>query len=195
MNYKVEDDFDFYSELNNTYCKKEDHDVALCMISHELLTHNSVTLPCKHSFNYMPLYTELCIVVDNENTKYRTYINCPYCRSKFDKLIPYIPLPTVKKIYGVNFPTSLTMPAPKCSFIIKNGKYKGNACGHSGTEFENGIWCEKHVLYNINSVWTPEKEQLSKTKSVAELKTMLKDKGLSVGGVKKELVNRLFSAH
>ena len=40
--------------------------------------------------------------------------------------------------------------------------------------------------------WTAAMDQLSKEKSVIELKQMLREKGLKVGGVKKDLVKRLF---
>ena len=189
MNYILEDNFDFFSKLNDPLEEKPPEDISMCMISHEPLSYNSITLTCNHSFNYVPLYNELCFYNNKE------YINCPYCRCKANKLIPFIPLPGITKIYGVNYPTKMSMPAPKCSFIIKNGIHKGLTCDHNGIEYENGVFCDKHMKYNINSAWTPEKQQLLKSKSVPELKTMLKEKGLSVSGVKKELVNRLFSAN
>jgi hypothetical protein len=190
MNYIVEDDFDFFKELNKH--KSENilapvEDISRCLISHDPLTVNSITLSCKHTFNYIPLYNELCL----HNNK--QHIICPYCRSKADKLIPYIPLPDVTKIYGVNYPPKLSMPAPKCSFIITMGIYKGLSCAHNGIEYYHGIFCNKHIKLNTATLWTPEKEQLFKTKSVLELKEMLKIKGLKVGGLKKDLVNRLFT--
>ena len=190
MNYIVEDDFDFFNELNQNKPESiltPDESVSRCMISHEPLIVNAITLSCKHSFNYMPLYNELCL----HNNK--QHIICPYCRSKADKLIPFIPLPGVTKIYGVNYPTKLSMPAPKCAFILTSGIYKGLFCEHNGIEYDNGIFCSKHIKLNTPSLWTPEKEQLFKSKSVLELKEMLKIKGLRVGGLKKDLVNRLFT--
>jgi hypothetical protein len=41
-------------------------------------------------------------------------------------------------------------------------------------------------------VWTTEMNDFSKTKTVVELRKMLREKGLKVGGSKKELVLRLF---
>jgi hypothetical protein len=184
MNYIVEDDFDFYGELQEK--TDEVTDLAVCMISHETLTYNSVTLSCKHPFNYLPLYNELCL----HNNK--IFIICPYCRKKADKLIPFIPLPTVGKIYGVNYPVKMCMPAPKCTFLIEKGSYKGLMCEHTGMEYEYGNFCPKHVKYNVNTEWTPEKAALFKSKSVPQLKELLRIKGLKVGGVKKELVHRLF---
>jgi hypothetical protein len=189
MNYILEDDFDFYGALNDPTTMAQTQDSsAICMVSHEPLTYNAITLECKHSFNYIPLYHELCLHNNKE------YINCPYCRTKSNKLIPYIPLPGVTKIYGVNCPTKMCMPVPKCTFLIKTGMCKGLACEHNGVEYAHGIFCDKHLNYCVDEVWSPEKAALFKEKSVAELKEMLKLKGLKVGGVKKELVNRLFAA-
>jgi len=189
MNYKIDEDFDFYSELNK---KETDEDVnKKCMISHMPLTFNSVTLSCGHTYNYLPLYNEY-------NTKHTSGINnlkCPYCRTINDKLMPYIPLPNVKKIYGINHPSRFCMDAPKCKYKLKNGKNKGNACEKNGIENENGIFCEKHRekkhIEEKSMIWTQEKDKLFKMKSVNELKQMLKEKGLKTSGLKKDLVNRL----
>ena len=58
MNYIIEDNFDFYNALK---AEEPAESVAVCMISHEPLTYNAITLSCKHSFNYIPLYNELCL--------------------------------------------------------------------------------------------------------------------------------------
>ena len=188
MNYIVEDNFDFFSELKDL-SKNPNVEIMpsekICMISHEPLTYNAITLACKHSFNYMPIYNELCL----HNIKNCIY--CPYCRIKTDKLLPFIPLPGVTKIIGVNYPIKLSMPANKCAFVNKNGVN----CPNNGIEYEYGIHCNKHkITKKIEDDWSPEKEKFSKTKSVIELKTMLRSKGLKVSGTKKELVNRWFAS-
>jgi hypothetical protein len=208
MNYIIEDGFDFFKELNGSgngigdcevNCKvSDDHtgDQNKCMISHLPLIYNSITLPCSHTFNYLPLYTELGLHNNKKN------ISCPYCREVSDKLIPFIPLPTVKKIVGVNYPTDKCMPAPECTVIIKLGSKKGLKCGRRGIAAHNGIFCIKHQLKEQakeheqlkevkEDVWSAEMDNLSKAKSVVELKEMLKDKGLKISGVKKDLVKRL----
>jgi hypothetical protein len=181
MNYIIEDDFDFYSALKAETTVNTP--TSVCMISHEPLTYNAITLSCNHSFNYLPLFNELCLY-NNKSS-----IHCPYCRTKSDKLIPYIPLPNVTKIYGVNSPSKWCMPTPKCAFIVKTGL----ACEHNGIEYANGIFCDKHFKCTMDSVWTEEKALLLKTKSVVELRKMLREKGLKVCGIKKELVNRLYA--
>ena len=54
INYITDNDcnFDFYSELNNV---NDNEKSLICLISHQPLTYNSVTLPCKHSFNYLSI--------------------------------------------------------------------------------------------------------------------------------------------
>ena len=186
MNYIIEDNFDFFKELNETTTMNliEEHK---CMISHLPLTYNPITLPCKHSFNYLPLYTELCLHNNKQN------ISCPYCREISNKLIPFIPLPNVKKIVGVNSPEKKCLPAPKCEFKLKTG----STCERNGLESKEGIFCTKHHAKNHVNIqednWTKEMEELSKNKSVIELKGILRSKGLKVGGVKKDLVKRLFT--
>jgi hypothetical protein len=185
MNYIVEDDFDFFSELKaeTKTVATEDGNSLICMISHEPLTYNAITLSCKHSFNYLPLFKELSLYNNSKS------IFCPYCRTKADKLIPYIPLPTVTKINGVNSPSKYCMPGPKCAFLIK----KQAKCNHSGVEYAHGTFCEKHINPIVEDVWSQEKQIMFKSKNVPELKELLRAKGLKVGGLKKELINRLFA--
>jgi len=218
MNYIIEDNYDFFKELNNTLAN-DANTVNKCMISHLPLVYNSVTLPCKHSFNYMPLYTELRLHNNNKN------ITCPYCREVSNKLIPFIPLPTVKKVFGVNYPADKCLPAPECSFLLKMGSRKGSKCGRVGVINGEGVFCMSHQHHisaagtsasaagtsaagtsasaagtsaagtsesDNKEIWTPAMDQLSKEKSVPELKQMLREKGLKVGGLKKELIKRLF---
>jgi len=84
------------------------------------------------------------------------------------------------------------MPAPKCTVILANGARKGLACGRDGITNDEGTFCEKHIhTNNKEEVWTEGMAKLMKDKSVIELKQMLKDRGLKVGGVKRALVKRL----
>jgi len=194
INYITDSNFDFYSELNEL---NEKDNSLICLISHEPLTYNSVTLPCNHSFNYLPIYNELCLNINNFNkgSYHKKHIICPYCRTKSEKLLPYIPLPSINKINGVNSPEILCLPSPKCSYLVKTGIKQGMLCNKLCIESEYGNFCIKHIKHNKDNLiteWSTDKEKMFKTKSVAELKTMLKEKGLKISGVKKDLVNRLF---
>jgi len=192
MNYKLEEEFDFYSELNKEDDNIIDDNVKKCMISHMPLTYNSITLSCGHTFNYMPLYNDLSLKNFTSDI-----VKCPYCRCRPDKLMFYLPLPNVKKIYGINFPSSSCMPYPKCNYKLKLGINKGLFCNKNGIEDENGVLCKKHTQLNIsckpekNIIWTPEKEKIFTTMSVNDIKVILKERGLKLNGLKKDLVNRL----
>lgn len=191
MNYNIEDDFDFYKELNMSKTNKIENEKKekICMISHDKLTYNSITLPCNHSFNYLPLYNELI-----ESQKKNKTICCPYCRKVCNKLIPYIPLKSVQKIYGLNSPENQCLPSPKCCKIISCGIKKGSTCDSNGIEYAEGTFCKKHIPEIIKNVeWTEAMELMFKSKTMAELKILLSELGLIVGGVKKDLVIRLFT--
>ena len=119
MNYEIEDNVDFYKLLNmDSNENNMNFDLSnnnLCLITYEHLTENSISLPCNHNFNFLPLYNE----VYNQkkmNNKYldiaRLKINqimCPYCRNISNNLLPYIPYKNVKIIRGVNSPEKFCM--------------------------------------------------------------------------------------
>ena len=194
----MEDDFDFYGSLKNAIMENAITENAIlhsagddgkqCMISHEPLTYNSITLSCKHSFNYMPLYNEFCM-----NKKLE--LNCPYCRTVQKKLIPFVPLPGVLKMHFVNHPEKLCMKGKTCDWLMKVGANKGKHCGKNGAEDANGVHCALHkqklTTLNTKVVWTAEMEKLNKTKTVVQLKAMLRAAGLTSTGVKKTLIERL----
>lgn len=112
MQYNIEDNIDFYSELLKIKTDTEDPQLKddgneLCLISNNKLTDNYVTLLCGHKFNYIPLYHDIY----NHKTKYNTKENdrlkyyelrCPYCRKKQNKLLPYCPELIPEKTHGVN---------------------------------------------------------------------------------------------
>jgi len=130
-NYIIEDDIDFYKELNIS--SKNDFSDT-CLISNEPLTKNSITLPCNHTFNYLPLYKEICKQKNNYNsleiTKLKTYqIKCPYCRLIINNLLPFNPdVEGVSKIRYVNSPSKYSFYPNKCKYIYKSGKSKGKIC-------------------------------------------------------------------
>ena len=63
MKYIIEGDIDFYSELNNSGDINNIISLSenVCLISKEGLNDNFITLPCKHTFNYIPLYKEIIL--------------------------------------------------------------------------------------------------------------------------------------
>ena len=225
-NYIIEGGIDFYQELNNVNNNVNNlHDVNnlydvnnvnnnICLITKEQLSYNYITLPCNHSFNYVPLYKEICLqkqkityLTDLEIVKLSSHqIKCPYCRTIINNLIPYIPInDEIQKIINVNSPSKYCMTRYKCRYTFKSGKTKGSLCNKHAYEIPNkdGIYCEKHWNSNSNKnknknkkenmVWTEEMEKIFKNNKVKQLKLLLNEKGYKLTGTKKELVYRLLN--
>ena len=202
MKYIIEGDIDFYSELNNsgdinTIISPTEN---VCLISKEGLNDNFITLPCKHTFNYFPLYKEVILQKISPNSLETSrlsphQIRCPYCRLIVNTLLPYIHLTNVEKITNVNYPSNKFMKHFDCEQKLKNG----NFCSKSAYTINGKIYCEQHWVKikeknEKNDIeWTDEMEKYSKTKSVIELKKILREKCLKVGGTKKELVSRIIN--
>ena len=139
----------FYKELyesissNNVVNSTINNDNDNCLITHEPLKHDHITLKCGHKFNYHPLYLE----VINQKCKYNTLevqllkaqqIKCPYCRNIQDYILP--PSIHYNLIKNVNKPTKYCMVNSNCCYIVKSGINKGKTCDKSCY----GKVCYKH---------------------------------------------------
>jgi hypothetical protein len=171
MQYNIEDNFDFYSELLKIKNGMEEPKLKedgenVCLISNIQLTDKYVTLTCGHKFNYIPLYHD----VYNHKTKYNTKennidrlkyyeIRCPYCRKKQNKLLPYYPELISEKTHGVN-----NIDANYLMFVndykirilskySKQMKKKNNSSEPSGPEgpsIDNSLLCGSILKYGIH---------------------------------------------
>jgi hypothetical protein len=112
--YIIEDNLDFKAEMANYSLNNEE----TCLLSNESLNKTHIILPCNHRFNYIPLFNEVCKQKEYSNfdtCRLKTYqMKCPYCRTVFDKILPYIPVEKNEKKYGVNYPKKYCM-----DFFIK----------------------------------------------------------------------------
>ena len=142
-------------------------------------------------------------------------MKCPYCRLKIDKILPYIPVYTdeddgkniIERINGVNSPERYCMKHKDCSWVFKQGKDEGTKC-LKNAYYRNNIndaYCDMHwkkidiknnekveTIDKDTTIWTDEMTKYSKTKSIDELKNILRKEFYKVGGNKKELVIRIF---
>ena len=206
MNYIIEDNIDFYKELKNNDDNDDKND-SKCLLTQQILTENYITLPCKHTFNYIPLYNEVCnkLVSNNYDSDklHNNEIRCPYCRTKFDKLLPYINYDGVDKQYGVNWPEKESMKHMDCGWTYKSGKQKGELCKKNAYQKGIDIYCyihwimlknkNKSIITDNTAIWTNEMETLFKANTIIDLKKILKDKGLLLSGTKKTLVYRIIN--
>ena len=163
MNYSVEGNIDFYSELLNSMCettinnekqenqKQENKILDVCLITQMPLEENFITLDCKHKFNYLPLFNEVkrqkqdSVLIKNlETTRLKiNEIKCPYCRTVQPKILPYyIYENAMTYVFGVTFPEKYRMDRIPCPSILKSGKRKGEKCGRLCGEREGN--CNIH---------------------------------------------------
>lgn len=217
MNYIIEDNIDFNEQLNIALNMELNMELNMniqndednkCMLTYQNLTENFITLPCKHRFNYIPLYNEVCTKLASNNYDsdklHNNEIRCPYCRTKFDKLLPYIKYNGIEKKNGVNWPEKDSMKHMNCCWAYKSGKQKGQLCNKNAYQKGTEVYCYIHwIMYNnknnknikasVVEEWTDEMEQLFKTTNIIGLKKILKEKGLSMSGTKKILVTRIIN--
>jgi hypothetical protein len=212
MNYIIEDNIDFYSklhkELKNEENENNENNENICLITHEPLDTNYITLGCGHKFNYIPLYNEIINQKINNNYLEIIYlkinqIKCPYCRRITNKLLPYIQHPLVTYKKGVNYPAKYCMKLHSCHWVIKSGKSKGTPCCKDAYESNFGIYCclhQKRASRNLddkkkvvsNSIdWTDKHYELNKKYKVKELKQILRENKKKVGGTKLQLIDRI----
>jgi hypothetical protein len=203
MNYIIEDNLDFKAALENDFAEEN----IICLISQQPLTKSHIQLPCKHTFNYKPLYKEIYAqkIVRNifETVKLKiNEVKCPYCRSVSEYLLPYLPSEEADRKNGVNSPAKYCMPYMiACDWPTS---IKDNTCIQPACYIDTVSYCKKHYLkaHKVNTPkaktpkptieWTLAMTTLSKSKTLIELKQILRSHKLMVGGNKKELVERIF---
>lgn len=148
MNYVLETGLDFNSKLIQELWKDEPKSTEeQCLIDHMPLGPNSVTLECRHRFNYPSILAEVRKQKGTANAfeiqrleKYQ--IKCPYCRAIQHGVLPHrIDSP---KIVGVNWPPTKTIRPFKCSAIFKSGRFKGRVCGAKSAD----PLCRRHKRYS-----------------------------------------------
>jgi hypothetical protein len=210
MNYIIENNIDFFSEINNENNNNNDSNEDMCLISGEKLNENFITLNCKHKFNYYPLYKE--VISQKKKNHYSTtnigpaQLQCPYCRNIQQGILPYIPYALVddteiiiQKLKCINCPDNWCMKHCSCTYKLSSGKNKGNICNKVGFESNVGKLCISHwkimKVSKINSDFIEnniENIQIYKKKyTVVDLKKLLKEKNLSSSGSKMDLIVRL----
>ena len=151
MNIILEDNINFYDELNKSD-DEDDDDENICLLSNMPLDKNCIKLPCNHTFNFYALYKEVINQKTytpsshlNTDRLYIHQIKCPYCRQKCDYLLPHVKInDNVNFILGVNSPEKYSMSYHKCEYIMKSGKNKNNKCSKSAFYIDDNCYCSKH---------------------------------------------------
>lgn len=201
MNYIINSNINFYEEIN----KLDEIEDNICLLSYEPLNDNYITLDCKHKFNYISLYNELCKQKSKNNLLETTHvkineIKCPYCRTITNKILPFILNDNIEEKNGINYPSKYSLVINNCSWIYKSGKNKNCLCNSSSFIYNNNNFCLKHhkildkkeKINNNNSYYSKEviNNYLKKYK-ITQLKDLLRENNLKLSGNKKELIIRL----
>jgi hypothetical protein len=217
MNYKIEDNLDLYTEINNCIIDDDDpisnnqkNDEAfdnICLLTNMPLEENFITLSCGHKFNYMAIYTETCNqkkvnYLDIAPSRYNE-IKCPYCRTSTKNLLPYYCRYNVNKIRGVNIPSKYSLKLHECEYIYKSGKSSGYKCNNCAFLSDKGTLCNTHFkttwnkkqkcLKNTDHTSSAPEENKYQNMPVRVLKDILRANKCKVGGLKMELVARVCS--
>tara|TARA_Y100000591_G_scaffold126524_1_gene108400 strand:+ start:19080 stop:19685 length:606 start_codon:yes stop_codon:yes gene_type:complete len=193
MDYIVEDGIDFYKLLASNDIDLSDNNK--CLITHEPLEKNHITLICNHSFNYDALYNEVLKQKTKINTLEITElkldeIKCPYCRNIQKGLLPK--LSHVQSVYGVTRPKKFCMQCYKCSWVYKTGKNIGKTCESIATHLGEAPFCNKHFT-SVNNTTLNGNQDLFKKYKVKDLKQILLTNKLKVSGNKSMLIERIIS--
>jgi len=156
MNYVIEDNIDFYHELNKKDGIIQIDDSELCLITRTQLDNNYLDLECGHKFNYIALYNN-CIQFEKRNKEQgihdTAFIQCPYCRHCQRTLLPYIRGIGIKHKAGITYKVDSDFTKEKnkeegtgiaCERILNYGIQKGCLCGKN--IFQNQL-CKRH--YNL----------------------------------------------
>lgn len=205
MNYIVENNIDFYKELNTN--NSIDDLSNICLLTHQPLEQNYIKLECNHTFNYIPIYKEICHQKYSKNNYLETCylsineIKCPYCRNINSKLLPYINMPDVELKHGVNMPIKYSMQLFNCQWKFKSGKNKNCLCNKNAYINNDNTYCANHHKLNnkiitqpknkCEIIWTDNHEKISNKYKIIKLKEILKNNKLKISGNKKELINRI----
>ncbi len=153
MNIIIEDNIDFYKELEdeNSDIEYTEED-NLCLISSLPLDENHIKLSCGHKFNLNELFKEVCKQKINRHKsmdksiyllKKHQFI-CPYCRTIQNELLPHIKNEHISFYIGVNSPQPLCMTYHTCEYINKSGKNKNNPCNNIAFSYSGKCYCNKH---------------------------------------------------
>jgi hypothetical protein len=191
--YFVEENINFFAELKKSMDKALEPAGSpdnVCLITNNALIEHHVTLPCNHTFNYVPLYHEVniqkCVKNTSETSKLLiNEIKCPYCRKIHKMVLPYCEQLCDKcpPLYGVNT-TDIKFKLIHCCNYVKYVYTDGTQihCDLTGDnlhyhEEDKQYYCYNH-LYMVckkkqNAI--KHQEQIAKMKKIKEEQPLQKN--------------------
>ena len=156
----------------------------ICLISKEKLHPNHIMLDCKHKFNYIPIYKEVLYQKIKSNTLYEVtklqshQIKCPYCRTITNKLLPYIPYPSIRLAKNIHSSYPDCIHTATCSHITKKADDMLTPCNKYALYFEheNILLCPSHYKQYVSKKEKDSLKNANKVDKANALKSIVKDK-------------------
>ena len=192
----------FQALLNEPEQSPDDVKGDICPITCAPPGENGIRLPCGHHFSYEALFEETVALKRTAARPYDTdyvpkhHLRCPYCRSIFPGLLPYVPSIYPEKIQGVNAPQRRCRPHASCAHQMIRGSRKGETCGKPGFIWNGRAVCVHHWREAVkkekdDEAWTSNHAAIHGLYTIAQLKLKLRALNLPVYGTKRTLVLRL----
>ena len=195
--YIVEDDLDFYKELNDinniTDVNEANENIGnICLITGLPLEKYNIKLICNHIFNYIPLYKDIynskfkINVLNTASSQYPSNkIKCPYCRSTQFKFLPYYKELELPLVYGINtndvmfnivknkknqfvYGNTMTYFAGECCFLDSDNQVCKNNMVLLHSESQK-TYCFEHINY-VKKTYTKQIKELKKQQKKEEMK-------------------------
>jgi hypothetical protein len=173
-NYIIDGNINFYEELMKD---EETDENNVCLLSNLPLDETHIELPCSHKFNYIYIFNEIKSsrkltpsTYSNYSFKYAVSSNeimCPYCRKRFDKL-----LPPCKNIPGTSLFKNVNSSNSSKSLNIKcKCENLDSDCNSPVYVTDIGYYCIKHYRNhrkNINKEKKTKQPMIKKNKEIKE---------------------------
>ena len=202
--YLVEGDINFFAELKKTIGHGEVASAPsvenACLITNNALIEHSVTLPCNHTFNYIPLYNEIkiqkCVKNTAETAKLlMNEIKCPYCRKIHKTVLPYYEdlCESCPILYGVNT-LDLAHKVINCCNYVKYVYTDGTQmyCELTGDNLHYCADDKQYYCYNhLYIVCKKKQKELKHQEQVAKIKKIKEEQQLLKNALKNEQKNEL----
>ena len=113
------------SENDRRLFERQENLCYICSCELDLDTEDIIKTQCDHLYHYDCLYYTLCANKFDRNKKRspKSILECPYCRSYLNSLLPRFKTKEYKLITGININKYELI---LCNAIFKSGKRKGN---------------------------------------------------------------------
>lgn len=190
----------FLEAMNTSDEDEDENNDNMCLISSSPLITNFITLPCNHSFNYIPLLKAIIQQKSKNNLNilqlHSHQLQCPYCRHIHHKLLPFIPNDEFNTpLKNINSPEKYCMTCFQCTWRFTSGKKKNTTCCKYGYTGENGTYCKTHhkLIKKVEILleWNHNTMHKYKQYTNIQLKEMLKELNQKTSGEKRILIRRI----